>query len=349
MTLTAEAPIARDAAVSGDELVARAAALVPLLRSNAAETEQNRRVVEENIEAIADAGLYRLAVPARFGGHESDFTTFLRVSVELARGDGSTAWVVTLMNVCCLDDRPVPRAGAGRGVGADPDARVSGVLAPTSTSHAGRRRPGRHRAAGASTPAAWHAQWAVLGVPVTDENGEVVDQGLALIPAADLTIEDIWYVAGMRGTASNCLVATDVFVPSHRVMSVPPAIERRLPDAGSPMRPLFRSAFVPVLTLVLAGPQLGMGQAALNLVTDKAAKKPISYTFFETQAESVAFQLQSRRRRQQIDAASLICYRAAADIDDAAARGEYLDYLNRARVRADTGTRCRTWARRSPS
>src|SRR3546814_17312615 len=36
--------------------------------------------------------------------------------------------------------------------------------------------------------------------------------------------------------------------------------------------------------------------------------------------------------------------RAAADIDDAAASGEYMEFLNRARVRADVGTvahRCR--------
>ncbi len=185
----------------------------------------------------------------------------------------------------------------------------------------------------------WWSTWAVLGVPLTDENGEVVDQGLVLIPAADLAIEDVWYVAGMRGTASNCLVATDVFVPSHRgrCRSLRPRSRSRYPTPFTD-EALFRSAFVPVLTLVLAGPQLGMGQAALDLVIDKAAKKPISYTFFETQAESVAFQLQIADAATKIDAASLICYRAAADIDDAAARGEYLEYPEpRARVRADTG------------
>ena len=35
-----------------------------------------------------------------------------------------------------------------------------------------------------------------------------------------------------------------------------------------------------------------MARAALDLVRRKAAKKPISYTFFEAQADSVAFQLQ---------------------------------------------------------
>jgi alkylation response protein AidB-like acyl-CoA dehydrogenase len=86
---------------------------------------------------------------------------------------------------------------------------------------------------------------------------------------------------------------------------------------------------------VLAGPQLGMGRAALDLVTGKAAKKPIAYTFFETQAESVAFQLQVADAATKVDVATLLCHRAAADIDEAAARGEYLDYRTRARVRAD--------------
>src|SRR6185437_8509088 len=181
----------------------------------------------------------------------------------------------------------------------------------------------------------WWSTWAVLGVPLTDDAGEVVDQGLVLIPAADFTIEDVWFVTGMRGTASNCLVAEDAFVPEHRVMSVPAAIEGhyQTPFTGES---LYRSAFVPLLTLVLAGPQLGMGRAALDLVLAKAAKKPISYTFFESQAESVAFQLQMADAATKVDVAALLCYRAAADIDDAAARGEYLDYRARARVRADT-------------
>jgi alkylation response protein AidB-like acyl-CoA dehydrogenase len=38
-----------------------------------------------------------------------------------------------------------------------------------------------------------------------------------------------------------------------------------------------------------------------------------------------------------IDTAHLHAYRAADDIDEAAARGTYPDYLTRARVRADTG------------
>ncbi len=99
----------------------------------------------------------------------------------------------------------------------------------------------------------------------------------------------------------------------------------------------YQSAFVPILALVLVGPQLGMGRAALDIVTSKAAKKPISYTFYESQADSVGFQLQIAEAAMLIDTATLHAYRAADDIDQAAARGVYPDVLTRARVRADTG------------
>jgi alkylation response protein AidB-like acyl-CoA dehydrogenase len=173
-------------------------------------------------------------------------------------------------------------------------------------------------------------------MPITDASGQVVDQGLALIARADLDLEETWFVAGMKSTGSNCLIASDVFVPDHRVMSVPPAIEGHYATELSD-EVFYRSALVPVLALVLAGPQLGMGRAALDIVRQKAATKPISYTFYTAQADSVAFQLQLAEAAMGIDTAHLHAYRAADDIDRAAARGEYLDFLTRARVRADTG------------
>jgi alkylation response protein AidB-like acyl-CoA dehydrogenase len=316
------------------ELVARARELQPLLREHAAKSEADRRVATESIDALGDAGLFKVSVPKRYGGYETSLRTMLDVSAAVAEGDGSAGWVVALVNVCNWLAALFP-ARAQDEVFAGPAPRVTGVLTPSATT---RKVDGGWQVSGRwyFNSGSWWSTWAVLGVPLTGEDGTVIDQGLVLIPAADLVVDDVWFVAGMKGTASNCLVATDVFVPAHRVMSVPAAIEGSYPTPFTD-ESLYRSAFVPLLTLVLAGPQLGLGRAALNFVVDKAAKKPISYTFFETQAESVAFQLQMAEAATRIDAASLICYRAAADIDDAAARGEYLDFRTRARVRADTG------------
>ena len=49
------------------------------------------------------------------------------------------------------------------------------------------------------------------------------------------------------------------------------------------------------------------------------------------------FQAQIAQAALKIDTAHLHAFRAAADIDETALRGEKLDYLTRARVRADSG------------
>jgi alkylation response protein AidB-like acyl-CoA dehydrogenase len=317
------------------ELVARIKELQPLLREHAAQGEQDRRVAEDVIQALRAAGVLKIATPKRYGGYETSMRTMLDVSAALGEADGGTAWVATLLNVCAWMTGTFPQQAQDDVWGEDPDALVCGVLAPTAET---RKVEGGHQVSGRwyYNSGSWHATWAILGIPLTDESGEVVDQALALIPRRELEYEETWFVAGMRSTGSNCMIAKDVFVPDHRIVSVPPAIEGHYATEHTD-EALYRSAFVPILALVLAGPQLGMGRAALQMVREKAAKKPISYTFYTAQADSVAFQLQLAEAAMLIDTAHLHAYRAAADIDEAAARGEYPDFLTRARVRADTG------------
>ncbi len=80
---------------AGDAVEARARDLIPLLRENAARTDRERRVPAENLAALTDAGLFRMMTPRRLGGHEAGITTKIRVVSELARGCGSTSWVVS--------------------------------------------------------------------------------------------------------------------------------------------------------------------------------------------------------------------------------------------------------------
>lgn len=318
-----------------EELVARAEALQPLLREHAATIEAERRVTDEVIDALTEAGLFRLTVPRRFGGYESDVRTLIDVTAATTEGDGSTGWVLAVVNTCNWLASLFPEQAQDEVFGTDPDARVTGVFSPTSTSRkveGGWRMSGRWYYNSGSS----HSSWAVLGMPLTDAHGEVTDQAMALVPRAELTLEDTWFVSGLQGTASNCLIAEDVFVPEHRVMSVPKAIKGDIPADHGPTG-LYRSPFSPLLTTGLAGAQLGLGRAALKLVVEKAAAKPISYTYYETQAESVGVQLQVAEAAMKIDTAHLHLHRAAADIDRAAERGEDLDLLTRARVRADAG------------
>ncbi|MFB6770697.1 acyl-CoA dehydrogenase family protein [Streptomyces sp. NPDC056337] len=101
---------------------------------------------------------------------------------------------------------------------------------------------------------------------------------------------------------------------------------------------LYRSALVPVLALVLAAPQVGMARAGMEIVTGSLAKgKGISYTFYERAADSPSTQIQLAEAAHLIDTAELHLMRAADDIDTWAAKGEYMPFTTRARVRMDTG------------
>src|SRR3546814_21197358 len=98
---------------------------------------------------------------------------------------------------------------------------------------------------------------------------------------SELGIEDTWYVAGMRGTASNTLVAEEVFVPSQRILSVPTAVGGNY-ATEHPDEALYRSAFVPVLALVLVGAQVGLAKQAMEIVKESLAKVTgIHHTFYD--------------------------------------------------------------------
>ncbi|MCF2525703.1 acyl-CoA dehydrogenase family protein [Yinghuangia soli] len=316
------------------ELVARARNLRPLLAENTGRAEAERRLPDETIAALAGAGLLKLTVPKRYGGHEAGFATFLGVAAELGRACGSTAWIATLLNVCNWAVGTYPTETRDEIFGADPGATTCGVLAPTGTA---RRVGGGYQVTGSwgFASGCLHADWTLMGVAVIDDAGQTVDHGNVLMRMSEVAIKDTWYVAGMRGTGSNTVSAEDVFVPDRRFQRLALG-----PDAATdphPGEPLYRSAVVPVLALVLAGPQLGLAQAALDHTLATIGERGISYTFYEQAAQAPSVQFAIAEAAQLIDTAALHVFRAAHDIDTAAAGGEAMDVTQRMRVRMDTG------------
>src|SRR5437588_1467843 len=200
MTLTVELPRLGGRAADQD-LVPQARRLFPQLRERAAEVEHTRRIPDSAIAELQSAGLFKLFVPRRFGGHQTSVRTFLDVSAEVARGCGSTGWVTALINICGWLGALYPEQAQQDIWGADPDARIAGVLTPSATAAPadnGVVLNGRWMFASGCL----HSSWAVLGHPIVDANGTMIDQGLALVPMRDLRIADTWFTAGMRGTGN---------------------------------------------------------------------------------------------------------------------------------------------------
>ena len=315
-------------------LIERAAAMRPILERNAEQTDSLRRLADENVQALKDAGLCRLMVPARFGGYQTSIRTYIDVMTEVGRGCGSTAWVGSLINVCAWLAALFPERAQADVWGSDPDAWIAGSLAPNGETvpvDGGWRVTGRWPWASG----AMHAQWAACGIHMKNERGEMANLGLSLMPMRELRIEDTWFMAGMKGTGSNTIVAQDVFVPEHRFLPYPQAF-------GGAYRTehidevVYRAAFVPVTVLILAPAQLGVARAALDHAVGRAKTRGITHTSFPTQAESAGFQMQVAEAAMKIDTAFLHARRAADDLDRYAQDGRLMDLTARARVRIDT-------------
>jgi len=194
--------------------------LRPEIEATAEEGQQTRRVPQRIIDALLDAGLYRLTVPRCYGGEQVSSETLFHVVAEIAGADGSTAFTYGngLSWQAIVPFLPEPGA---REVLADPRVVIAGSLTP-----GGRATPVR---GGYELSGRWpfnsgcvHAQWWLGSALIPD--GEAVSMRpdgmpemlVLFLPASDCQIMDTWDGPGLRATASHHITVEDVFVPESR-------------------------------------------------------------------------------------------------------------------------------------
>ena len=270
------------------DITATARDLKPVLREFAEFGETHRRTADAVIEALQDAGMFRLFTPRRFGGLEIDLITLLEVTTTLGEADGSAAWLVGVAaSASWLMVHGSPELQE-EVLGADPDARIAGGAAGTGTA--------RPTAGGWLVSGRWsyssgapHASWAAVMPMLTGEDGSPSASAFAVMPMAEVHVADTWHTSGLRGTGSNTIVADDVFVPAHRLITT----DALSNQAQSDIDPLYRLPFQSVGECSLIGPLLGVGRAGLAFVVESAAHKQIAHTAAGPgKGESVGVQLQ---------------------------------------------------------
>jgi 3-hydroxy-9,10-secoandrosta-1,3,5(10)-triene-9,17-dione monooxygenase len=315
------------------DLLDRAVALQPLLREHTDAGEKARRASDEVIDALTEAGLFRLRTPSRFGGYGASARTLLDVTSALGEADGSAAWVVGLAATSAWVSGHASEQAQQEIYGQDPDARLAGNISLL---------PGRRVEGGVVVSGRWpyasgspHASWASLGVVVSDDADRPGEPYWCLAPVSQVTLQDTWHTVGMRGTGSHTWVGDDVFVPSHRMIPLTGLVDGTLPPTED--EPHHRLTFLPVAMLDLFGPILGMGRAALALAIDQAPAKAMQYTFFQHQSDSAGVQLQVAEAALKLQTAQLHAYQVADELDLSAAGGPAQGYADRARFKAMIG------------
>ncbi|MEU4674727.1 acyl-CoA dehydrogenase family protein [Amycolatopsis sp. NPDC023774] len=336
MTLTSNAAeSSATAADLGRELVGRASELVPMIREHAAESSANRAVVPQVMKALEDAELFKLFVPKRFGGHGVGMRTTMEVLSEIGRGDGSTAWAASLLNVCTWFATTFSLQAQLDVFGENPNAKVSGIFTPGSKAE---RVDGGYLLSGRwpYSSGSFAADWAALGIALSVDPGQD-PRALALVPKEAWTIEPTWYVAGMQGSGSDTIVVEDHFVPDHRIQPFADMQQARYLTPYQAEEQNSNMAFIAVAALVLISPQLGLARHALEITRNKLGGKPVAYTVHREARNSPAHQLGVAKAATNINLAHLLARSAADEIDAWAADRRLPDVETRARIRNDTG------------
>lgn len=315
------------------ELVNRAAAIVPALRRNGRQTDDDRKVADENIELLRDAGILRMFRPRRYGGIESDIRAKTVVMSEVARGCPSTAWVSTIyvdLNwlVGFFPDE------AQDEVFADPDVLITATLRPggqATKTDSGYAVTGTWQFNSGCLHADWCAQPAMMQGP-----DGTPSPALFLLPYSDLVIEDDWHTYGLRGTGSNTVRAEDVIVPEHRVLPLGPAMHGQHLSVLN-TEPIYRVSPPHFINTSMAPTALGTARAAHELFMDRVHNRGITYTSYERQSDAAITHFQVAQSALKIKAAESAVYQVADTIDTHAVSGEALTTEERAWVRGTTG------------
>jgi alkylation response protein AidB-like acyl-CoA dehydrogenase len=312
------------------ELVSRANTIVPVLQKHAKWHEEHRRLHEETIEAMAKAGVFKLRVPRRYGGYESDVQTAVDVLTEIGRGDGSAAWTGQLWLHGAWMVGLFPDAVQDE-VFATPDVRVSALLSPTATAV---RTDGGIVVNGQwhFNSGALHAHWDLVNAMSTTADG-TPEPIVALIPMSQLEIIDDWDTSGLRGTGSVSTVAKDVFVPQTRILSISALMQGRSASAQNAELTLYRSPIVLTGVMLSSITGLGMAKAALEAFFQRLPGRNIAYTTYNNQAEAQLTHLQVGEAAIKIEEAAFHASHAASLLDGKATSGEAWSVEERSRVR----------------
>lgn len=243
----------------------------PQIRSYADEIEATRELPRPLFEALADAGMFHMALPRSLGCPEIDLPTYIQVIEELGKADASTAWVINQGGIFATYAARMPPEAARaiwidtpRGVVSNtPAATAQAVVVP-----GGYRVTGQQGFSTGCRHASWvaaHAQILENGCPRLLDNGAVETRYL-FVPIAEAELLDTWHVQGLRGTGTHHFAVHDVFVPAERsVLAVGAPLFETGPLYQIPRTLLFASGDASVA--------LGVARAALTTFYELAGSK----------------------------------------------------------------------------
>ena len=241
------------------------------------EDESNRRLSPPVVNALRNAGFFKLFLPKALGGMEADPVTTARVIEEVAKHHTAAGWSLMVANTCPMMIVQLPDKGISAIYENNTDAFVASSVHPPMSAtpvKGGYAITGRNPL----FSNVHEAQWLIVLAFVMEQGKMKMHDGQpemigAVMKASDCDIIDTWHTIGMKATDSNDVSAKDVFVPDYLSFPLGPDLAPnprftgplyRFPTSGANIACLF-----PPVSLALAS------NAIAELMTLAEKKTPL--------------------------------------------------------------------------
>jgi alkylation response protein AidB-like acyl-CoA dehydrogenase len=321
---------------SATSLLGRARALAPKLRERSYATNKAGQIPAETIEDFWDFKLNYLLRPKKFGGPAMRPDEAFAAGFELGRGDGSAAWVWSVMLIHDLFVSHFPEEFQHEYWGKDRTLSASSFLPqgkPTLAS-GGVRVSGKWSFCSGVD----NADWLFLGVFFGPPSGDapMPDIRYVMVPKGDYEILDDWEVMGLRGTGSKSVVVDDKFVPDHRIVS-----HKEMSDATSPgsrlhADPVYHAPIWSFVPFTISAPACGIAQGALESFIDEMKVRDDSFAHSPL-SKKPGMHARVAEASAMIDSGDLLYKRSYRETIDKILADEVPSLEFRARSRRDQG------------
>ena len=267
-------------------------------RARREEFDLQKHISHDVIKRFKELGVYRALVPTRFGGEQRSPMEFCQMVEEISAADGSAGWVASFgMNPVYL--AALPLATLDKVYANGPDVVFAAGIFPPQPAESiegGFKVSGRWKFSSGCMGAD------LIGVGISPKTGETLSlPRLAVMPKAQVGIEDTWDVVGLIGTGSHDLVIDGVEVSEEWTFV-----------RGGPANldePLFRYPSLSFATQVLSVVGLGVARAALDYLADMASGR-FSVTGAPALADRPLAQMQMAKAEAELRAARAWFYEA---------------------------------------
>jgi 3-hydroxy-9,10-secoandrosta-1,3,5(10)-triene-9,17-dione monooxygenase len=244
--------------LSREEMLARASALVRVLKERAERSEQLRQCPPETVQDFADSGLLVAGNPPRYGGYDVDYDVTHDILIELGRGDASQAWCYAVWTVLNWAVGHFPEQAQEEYFATGPTTLCSSSFDPSKGKAT--KVPGGYRLSGHwdFSSGCDAATWFMPGA--MGPEGPL----WLLLPTGDYEIQDTWFVSGLAGTGSKDIDVRDVFVPEHRTLNPGKVGDTDMTGWNLHGRLTYRVPMRMLLIWELICPLIGIADAAIE-------------------------------------------------------------------------------------